>query len=99
MSEVTNIVRTIITMEILHEKDFDIDQRSLEDIAFEITEGCASGREISLETSDPLSVEELTKACEKHGTDPTFFLLPEDDVEALYPSDEEEAFDTGDFDE
>lgn len=94
MSNLTDVVKTTIVFEVLHHKDLPVGQMSFEGIICETTDGEASGREISMDTSNPLTVEELNKLCEVHGTDTEFFRQQEDDCES-----DEETFDTGDFDE
>lgn len=121
----TEIVKTTITVEILHNKDLGIDDMSMEEIEFESREGQASLRYAHFETSEPLTEDELKKECDLHGTDVDFFGSDSEEVETCRTCgtdlsvdagegcdgecgkcadkraqlEEEEVFDTGDFDE
>jgi hypothetical protein len=64
--------KTTIIYEVLSE-DKPVQWESLQELGEEVTDGMCSGRLIS-EDSVLVTVGELRDLCEKHGTDPSFFI-------------------------
>lgn len=63
--------KTIVVVEVLHNEDRDFS--SLADLANCIHQGESSGR-IKWGTPVPLTIKELVAECERHHTDPEFFV-------------------------
>ena len=70
--------KAVITVEVLT-ADEPVFWNRLEDVAYAITLGDASGL-VELISEDEITEEQLVKECDKHGTDPTFFTMLEDET-------------------
>lgn len=71
--------RHTITIEVLSNDLSDFDFDTLEDIHYQITEGHCSGK-VTVTNVEELTREEMAKALEKQGSDPTFLTEDEDEA-------------------
>ena len=71
--------KTVVTIEILHDETTPT-ILGLDHAAYEIFEGGSSGL-IDIGRAEGLTREQLITECEKHGTDPDFFLGFEEENE------------------
>ena len=77
MSKKTGIIKTVIHLEILSDGDIP-DDWTLQDIGYNIVHGDMSGY-WNVAEERVLTEEEVIEECTKHGTDPEFFGIEEDE--------------------
>lgn len=70
--------RTVLAVEILHDKPTDFGSYELSDIAYEITEGDSSGQVSVLSVSE-VDEDTMTELAVRQGSDPQFFGIGEED--------------------
>lgn len=68
--------KTVVQVTVLSDDDFHIDQLSLNQIAYLISDGECSGL-VEVVSDLEISGQQMAEECKKQGTDPSFFFLDE----------------------
>lgn len=75
MASKRKFYRTVFTVEVLSEEP--LPDMSLDEIAYEITEGGSSG-DLTRSKSETVDAKKMAKLLMKQGSDPEFFQIDED---------------------